>query len=33
LHVDGVVEHGADRPLTSLDLEYVYVGAVVKRAR
>jgi flavin reductase (DIM6/NTAB) family NADH-FMN oxidoreductase RutF len=31
--VDRVVERDLDRPLTSLELEYVYVGEVVKRAR
>ena len=29
--IEGVVWRGPDRPLTSLDLEYVYVGEVVKR--
>jgi flavin reductase (DIM6/NTAB) family NADH-FMN oxidoreductase RutF len=29
--IDHVVWRGPDRPLTSLDLEYVYVGEVVKR--
>jgi len=29
--VEDVILRGADRPLTSLDLEYVYVGTVVRR--
>jgi len=29
--VEDVVVHGDDRPLTSLDLEYVYVGTVIRR--
>ena len=29
--VEDVVIRGDDRPLTSLDLEYVFVGAVIRR--